>query len=105
MLQLMRSDSDKADPRLYRLYWRYCLTDILNHLGFEPNKVHKECVHAFHKRILNYKTTQNITQGEMEMFIFNVCLFWAERGVFVRTKKGQPEKILQLPLSVCWKWL
>ena len=24
------------------------------------------------------------------MFLFEVCVFWAERGIFVRTKEQQP---------------
>uniref|UniRef100_A0A6M3LNF5 Uncharacterized protein n=1 Tax=viral metagenome TaxID=1070528 RepID=A0A6M3LNF5_9ZZZZ len=99
------SDEDKANPVLYRLYWRYCLTDILQKLGFEATRTHKEYLHEFHKRVLNYKSTKGMTHEKMGLFIAEVCLFWAEHGIFIRTKKNQPIKIQELPLSVCWKWL
>jgi hypothetical protein len=101
----MNLKDDRADPVLYRLYWRYCLTDILQKLGFDASRELKEYLHEFHKRILDYKSTKDLTQEEMSLFISKVCLFWAEHGMFVRTKKGQPPKIQELPLSVCWKWL
>jgi len=99
------NSTQKADHVLWGLYFGFMIPDILENLGFSSTREEQDCLHEFHKRILNCKTTKGMTQEEMSLFISRVCLFWAERGMFVRTKKGQPKKIQNLPLSMCWKWL
>lgn len=92
--------SDIADPLLYRLYWKLCLSDILIHLGFEPTKEAKEILHDFHKRVLGYDSTSGRTQKVMSRFIMDVCIFWSvEKGIFVRTSKRQPEGIEMMGFS------
>jgi hypothetical protein len=79
-----------ADPLLYRTYWTLCLGDILFYLGYEPTKEAKLLLHEFHKRVLGYDSTANRTQEVVSRFIQDVCIFWAERGIFVRTSGKQP---------------
>lgn len=86
-----QASNDIADPLLYRLYWKLCLSDILFHLGFEPTARNKEMLHDFHKRVLKYDTTSHRTQEVMSRFILDVCIFWAvEKGIFVRNSGRQP---------------
>ena len=93
------SSGDKAEHILYKVYWRLCLSDILNHLGFEPTARNKELLHDFHKRILGYNTTAGRTHEVMSRFVSEVCIFWAvEKGIFVRTSKRQPENIEMMDL-------
>ena len=88
--------NDIADPILYRVYWRLCLEDILFHLGNEikvkipPTKENKEYLHQFHKRVLGYTSTAGRSQEVVSRFLQDVCIFWAELGIFVRTSKKQP---------------
>jgi hypothetical protein len=93
------AQNDIADPKLYRVYWRLCLTDILNFLGFPPTKVNKDLLHEFHKRVLCYDSTAGRSQEVVSRFIQDVCIFWAEQGLFVRTSKKQPENIQWLGLG------
>lgn len=85
--------SDLADPILYRLYFKLCLADILDELGFEATQKNKEILHDFHKRVLGYETIAGRSQEVLSRFIQDVCLFWAERGIFVRTSGRQPKDI------------
>ncbi len=82
--------SDIADPLLYRTYWKLCLGDILFHLGYEPTKENKELLHSFHKRVLGYDSTACRSQEVVSRFIAEMCVFWAEYGIFVRTSGRQP---------------
>lgn len=91
--------SDIADPVLYRTYWKLCLSDIIVGLGFEPTKENKEILHDFHKRVLGYESTANRSHEVMSRFITEVTIFWAERGIFVRTSRKQPRYIELMGLS------
>ena len=86
----MKISNEFADPLLYRTYWTLCLGDILFYLGYEPTKEAKLLLHEFHKRVLGYDSTANRTQEVVSRFIQDVCIFWAERGIFVRTSGRQP---------------
>ena len=79
-----------ADHLLYRTYYKLILGDILYHLGHEPTAKNKDILHKFHKRVLGYKTIAGLTQEQLSVFLFAVGVFWAERGIFVRTRKVQP---------------
>jgi len=94
---------DIADPHLYRLYWKLCLSDILFHLGYEATKENKLMLHEFHKRVLGYKTTSKRSQEAVSAFIRDVTIFWAERGIFVRTSGRQPLWIEKMGLSDIYK--
>jgi hypothetical protein len=103
MKSLVQNES--ADPKLYRVYWRLCLSDILFHLGYEPTTENKLILHEFHKRVLGYKTTANRSQEVVSRFIAEVCVFWADQGIFVRTSKKQPLWIELMDLHDVWKLL
>jgi hypothetical protein len=92
-------NNDPADHSLYRLYWRLCLSDILFHLGFEPTKEAKLLLHDFHKRVLGYETISGRTQEVVSRFIAEMTVFWAERGIFVRTSGKQPLYIEEMGFS------
>lgn len=91
-----------ADPILYRTYWGLCLEDILFHLGFTATIQAKELLHEFHKRVLGYESTANRSHEVVSRFIAEVCIFWAERGIFVRTSKKQPLYIEMMDLADIW---
>jgi hypothetical protein len=100
------AQNDIADPLLYRVYWRLCLSDILFHLGYESTPKNKELLHEFHKRVLGYDSTARRSQKAMSRFIQDVCIFWAvEKGIFVRTSKKQPLYIELMELSKIWNLL
>jgi len=73
--------------------------DILHHLGFDATVKNKEALHKFHKRVLGYKTIAGLTQEQLSVFLFAVCVFWAERGIFVRTNGRQPWGIERMGFS------
>lgn len=107
MQALMRSRNDDiADPVLYRTYWSIVCTDILHKIGFDATKENKEILHAFHKRILGYKTIAGQSHLRVSRFILEVVIFWqTEFGFFVRTSRKQPMDILDMPLEKCWELL
>jgi len=66
---------DSADHILYRTYYALMMADILHHLGFDA------------------------THEELSVFLFAVGVFWAERGIFVRSSGRQPWGIENMPLN------
>jgi len=86
----MSSNQNKADHILYKVYFRLMIPDILFHLGFESTRDNKRILHDFHKRVLGYKTIAGIPEENVKHFLRDVGVFWADRGIFVRTKKIQP---------------
>jgi len=82
--------NDIADHKLYRLYWKIMLEDILAKLGYEPTKENKEILHEFHKRVIAYTTIAGQSQEVVSMFLFQVTVFWAtEKGFFIRSSRKQ----------------
>jgi hypothetical protein len=100
-----RIQSDIADPILYRTYYSLVLRDILYHLGYDTTRRNKDILHDFHKRILGYNTIAGRTQEVVSRFIFEVGVFWAERGIFVRMNRKQEIGIEEKPLSEVWSKL
>lgn len=96
---------DIADPVLYRLYFSIMTTDILHKLGMDATQENKANLHEFHKRVLGYKTIAGQSHHIVSMFLFYVTLYWAERGIFVRTKENQPLDIEHRPLHDVWHLL
>ena len=75
------------------------MADILHHLGFDATGRNKATLHAFHKRLLGYNTISGMKQEELSVFLFAVDVFWAERGIFVRSSGRQPWGIENMPLN------
>ena len=94
--------NDIADHILYRTYHSLMMGDILHHLGFDATAKNKEILHKFHKRVLGYKSIAGLTQEQLSVFLFSVCVFWAERGIFVRTNRRQPWGIGDMALADLW---
>lgn len=99
------SQSSKADHILYKVYWKLVLSDILTKQGFNDDAESKKILHEFHKRMLETKSIADETEEFVSEFISRVVLFWAERGVFVRTSKRQPKWIEWMDLADCWSIL
>lgn len=97
----MENDSDRV--RLYRLYWKLCLGDVLLHLEYEPTTENKLTLHEFHKRVLGYETISNRSLEVLSRFIAEVTVFWADRGIFVRTSGKQPLGIENMDLFDIYK--
>jgi hypothetical protein len=91
-----------ADPILYRLYWSIVLREILYHLGYDATRRNKSILHTFHKRVLGYSSTAGESREIYSNFISEVLLLWAERGIFIRTKRDQPVNIQDMELSKIW---
>ena len=98
----MTSVNDSADHILYRVYYSLMAGDILHHLGYDATAKNKEILHKFHKRVLGYKTISALTQEQLSVFLFSVCVFWAERGIFVRTNSRQPWGLQDMELAELW---
>ena len=98
-------NKDIADPILYRLYWSLMTRDILYKLGYDTTKKNKEILHAFHKRILGYETIAGRSDEVVKRFLYEVAIFWAERGIFVRMNGRQEVGIEDRPLSEIWNKL
>ena len=96
-------ESDIADHKLYKLYWKLCLSDILFHLGYEATAENKKTLHEFHKRVLGYSTISGKSQEAVSNFITFVTIFWAERGIFVRMSGRQPLYIELMGFSDVYK--
>jgi hypothetical protein len=94
-----------ADPVLYRLYWGVQLPDILHKIGFDATEKNKRVLHDFHKRVLNYTTIAGRSQDIVSLFLFEVGCYWANHGIFVRSKENQPFNLLDLELKDCWQYL
>jgi hypothetical protein len=104
----MKSEyEDIADPILYRTYWSIVCADILHRiLGVDATKENKEILHAFHKRVLGYKTIAGRSHATVSKFILEVVIFWeSEFGIFIRTAGKQPLDMQNMPLSKCWDLL
>jgi len=96
----MTSQSENtANHLLYRVYYSLMMADILHHLGFDATTGNKEILHSFHKRILGYKTISGMLYEELSVFLFAVGVFWADRGIFVRSSGRQPWGIENMPLN------
>jgi hypothetical protein len=96
---------DTFTNRLYRTYWSLCLGDVLTKLGYPVNEANKKAVHDFHKRVLGYATISEQDEKVLSKFIQEVCLFWGERGIFVRTSGKQPKNIEWMALRDVWDFL
>jgi hypothetical protein len=81
------------------------LRDVLYHLGFDSNKRNKEILHEFHKRVIGIDSMAGKTHETVSQFILSVTLFWAERGIFVRTSRKMPLGIEDMPLEELWNVL
>ena len=78
------------------------LRDILYHLGYDTSKKNKEILHAFHKRVLGYESIAGCHDSILKTFLFEVGVFWAERGIFVRTNSRQEIGIENEDLDKIW---
>ena len=94
-----------AEPIVYRLYWSIILRDVLFYLGFDSTRKNKQIVHEFHKRVLGYETIAGQSKEIVSTFIPEVLLFWAERGVFIRSNRKQEIGMENQPLSQIWEKL
>ena len=104
----MNYRNDIADPLLYRVYWSIMLNSILEKLPeTDITMENKVILHNFHKRILKYKSIAGISHEQLSQFLFEVGVFWAERGIFVKTSRKQLKfkDIEKLPLNLIWKYL
>lgn len=99
MQALMNSKQNKADHLLYRVYFKLMIPDILYKLGFESTKDNKRILHDFHKRVLGYKSIAGVSDESIGHFLRDVGVFWAERGIFVRTRRNQPVGIELMSFS------
>ena len=92
----LRHDIDPALQILYAVYWSLSLGDILYYLGeaegvaYPPTKENKSILHDFHKRVLKYDSIAGKSYEVVSRFIQEVCVYWAEKGIFVRTSGRQP---------------
>lgn len=100
-----RIKSDLADPILYKLYYGLVMPDILHKLGFDATPENKKILHEFHKRVLGFETIGGRTQEVLSLFILEVTIFWAERGIFARTSRHQPLGLEEKPLKEIWNLL
>jgi len=96
---------DIADPVLYRLYFSLMISDILHKLGMDATKENKEKLHEYHKKTLGYDSIAGKSHAIVSMFLLEVTILWAERGIFVRTRREQPFDIEQRSLHDVWKYL
>ena len=97
--------NDRANPVLYRLYYSIIMADILYKLGFTPTKANKETLHTFHKEVLGYESIAGLSHDALSMFINRVLLYWAEKGMFIRNRQGQPYDIEDKELAKIWDLL
>ncbi len=81
------------------------MADILHKLGHDATPKNKQILHDFHKRVLDYKSIADASQTTLSKFLLEVSIYWAERGIFVRSKEKQPLGIEDMPLSECWDLL
>lgn len=102
MQVLMNSNPSKADHLLYRVYYSLMASDILHKLGFDATQENKKILHEFHKRVLGYKSIADASHETVSHFLRDVGVFWAERGVFVRSSVNQPFNLQDMPLSELW---
>ena len=99
----MKSQShEKADPILYRTYYSLMLRDILFYLGYDSTRQNKQILHEWHKRVLGFKSIAGGKDETVKQFLFEVGVFWAERGIFVRANRKQEIGIEQKPLKDIW---
>ena len=81
------------------------LSDALHKLGYDATQENKKIMHDFHKRVLGYKSIADASNETVGHFLRDVSVFWAERGVFIRTKASQPWGMEDMPLSELWDLL
>ena len=96
------NQADKADHLLYRTYYSLMASDILHKLGFDATQENKKTLHEFHKRVLGYKSIADVSHETISHFLRDVGIFWAERGIFVRSRATQPWGLEDMPLSELW---
>lgn len=96
-----------ADPILYRTYYSIMMNSILEKLRYKPTINNKAILHRFHKRVLGYGSIAGVSHDRLSKFLLDVCVFWAERGIFVKTsgKQLKFKNIERLPLSLIWRYL
>jgi len=103
MRYFLKNDIERAF--LYRLYWKLITEDILKKLGCGSSKEEKQILHSFHKRVLKYDSIAGKSANIISLFISEVILFWAERGIFVRSSSKQKWGMEDKPLSKLWSKL
>ena len=81
------------------------MRDVLYKLGFDSTRQNKEILHDFHKRVLGCKSIAGMSHEALSLFINRVLLYWAEKGMFVRTKQEQPINIDEMDLAKIWNLL
>jgi len=94
-----------ADPFLYRVYFGLVCSDVLHKLGYDATPKAKKILHEFHKRVLGYETIAGRSEEIVSLFIFEVCVFWAVHGIFVKTREEQPADLEWMPLKDVWQYL
>ena len=90
---------------LFKLYYGLMLPDIIHRLGFDATAENKEILHAFHKRVLKYHSIAGASHESLSKFLFEVGVFWAERGIFVRSNSRQEWGLEEKPLADLWNVL
>ena len=95
-------NDDIADPILYRTYYSIMLMDVLEAIGLPTTKENKELVHEYHKTVLGYDSISGLSHAQLSFFLLEVTIYWAERGLFVRTNRKQFKGIEKIPLSLIW---
>ena len=81
------------------------MRDCLYKLGFDSTRQNKAILHDFHKRVLGYKSIAGLSHETLSIFINKVLLYWAEKGIFIRTKRDQPIGIEDMELGKIWELL
>lgn len=76
--------------------------DVLHKLGYDATNENKFILHDFHKKVLNYKSIAGLSYERLSKFLLEVFVYWAERGIFVRTSKKQDLGIEDQALSKIW---
>ena len=93
---------DRDTVILYKVYWGLVCSDALHKLGFDATEENKKILHNHHKKMLGYKTIADLTFEALSMFIMLVSIYWAERGIFVRTSGRQPWGMEDMALKDLW---
>ena len=97
---------DKADHKLFRLYWGFILENLAEELNVYPSERVKLQLHKEFKEYLGYKHTSGMTDDQYRLFLYEVLATCAsELGIYVRSNKDQPDDIQSMDLKDAWRYL
>lgn len=78
------------------------MEDALHKLGHDATEENKIILHRFHKEVLGCKSIAGMSHDKLSEFLLNVSIYWAERGIFIRTSGKQEWGMEDQPLSKLW---